>query len=164
VSCGALIAGIGNIFNRDDGFGVEVACRLAGAELPENVRVADFGIRGFDLVLALLDGPELTIFVDTVQRGGAPGTLYAMEPDLNENDAAAVIENGHGLDPVKVLAMARSMGAPRGRVIVIGCEPATLGDDSGVIGLSQEVQAAVDPAIEMIRSLVNNISREVGVT
>ena len=76
-----LVAGIGNIFNRDDGFGAEVATRLSGADLPANVRVKDFGIRGFDLVLALLECPGLAILVDALSRGCSPGTLYRMEPD-----------------------------------------------------------------------------------
>ena len=157
-----LIAGIGNIFNRDDGFGVAVASRLAGAELPDNVRVRDFGIRGFDLVMALLDGNDLTIFVDAVSRGGAPGTLYAIEPDPQELGGGAdagMVENAHGLDPVKVLQTAASLGAVIGRVVVVGCEPATLGDDTGHIGLSQPVEAAVDPAIEMIHSLINDFNQ-----
>jgi len=152
-----LVAGIGNIFNRDDAFGVSVAAKLAGAALPEHVRVVDFGIRGFDLVLALLEGYDLTIFVDAVSRGGAPGTLYTIEPDLNaiaECDESGTYENAHGLDPVKVLATAKSAGARLGRVVVVGCEPAMLEDESGSIGLTEPVEAAVDPAIEMIRSLV----------
>lgn len=160
-----LIAGIGNIFNRDDGFGVAVAAKLAGTPLPENVDVRDFGIRGFDLVLALLEAPDLTIFVDAVSRGGAPGTLYTIEPDIPEmaaHDAGGVVENAHGLDPVKVLLMARSLGAPIGRVLVVGCEPATLGDDTGTIGLSEAVEAAIDPAVEMIRSLADNHQHRAG--
>jgi hydrogenase maturation protease len=151
-----LVAGIGNIFHRDDAFGVSVATRLARAPLPDNVRVVDFGIRGFDLVLALLDGYDLTIFVDTVSRGGAPGTLYAIEPDLDAIAAeeSEAYENAHGLNPVKVLATAKSAGARLGRVVVIGCEPGTLEDETGCIGLTTEVEAAVDPAIEMIRALV----------
>src|SRR5579884_117112 len=136
-----LVAGIGNIFNRDDGFGVAVASRLAMTELPANVRVVDFGIRGFDLVLALLDGYDLTIFVDTVARGGAPGTLYVIEPELAEASECDIVENAHGLDPVKVLATATTLGAVPGRVVVVGCEPATLGDDTGHIGLSGAVEA-----------------------
>ena len=152
-----LVAGIGNIFNRDDGFGVSVAWKLAAAPMPENVRVVDFGIRGFDLVLALLDGYDVTIFVDAVSRGGAPGTLYTMEPDVDGIAGAGesgAVENSHGLDPVKVLSMAKSLGARLGRVIVIGCEPETLEDDTGRIGLSDAVQAAVEPAMEMVRSFV----------
>jgi hydrogenase maturation protease len=153
-----LVAGIGNIFNRDDAFGVSVAAKLASAPLPENVRVVDFGIRGFDLVLALLDGYDLTIFVDAVSRGGPPGTLYTIEPDLDAIGAGmegGAYENAHGLDPVRVLATARSAGARLGRVVVVGCEPAVLEDETGRIGLTEPVEAAVDPAIEMIRSLVS---------
>lgn len=156
-----LVAGIGNIFHRDDAFGVSVAAKLARAPLPDNVRVVDFGIRGFDLVLALLEGYDLTIFVDAVSRGGAPGTLYTIEPDLSEianAHEAGSYENAHGLDPVKVLATARSAGAQLGRVVVVGCEPATLEDDTGCIGLTEAVEAAVDPAIEMIRQLVSKES------
>lgn len=152
-----LVAGIGNIFHRDDAFGVSVAAKLARGPLPENVRVVDFGIRGFDLVLALLDGYDLTIFVDALSRGGTPGTLYTLEPDLDaipEGPASGTYENAHGLDPVKVLATAKSAGARLGRVVVVGCEPALLEDETGCIGLTEQVEAAVNPAIEMIRSLV----------
>ena len=152
-----LVAGIGNIFHRDDAFGVSVAARLARMPLPGNVRVVDFGIRGFDLVLALLDGYNVIIFVDTVSRGGPPGTIYTIEPDLDsigEAGEAGVYDNAHGLDPLKVLAMAKSAGARLGRVIVVGCEPAALEDETGCIGLTDAVEAAVDPAIEMIHSLL----------
>ncbi len=153
-----LVAGIGNIFFRDDAFGVEVAVRLAKEPLPENVRVEDFGIRGFDLVLALLDGYDLTIFVDAMSRGGAPGTLYTIEPDLAEVTEAGSCENAHGLDPVKVLAVAKVAGAKLGRVLVVGCEPAVLEDESGYIGLSEPVEAAVSPAVRMIRALIEESS------
>jgi hydrogenase maturation protease len=154
------VAGIGNIFNRDDAFGVEVAQRLSQVELPEGVTVRDFGIRGFDLVLALLDGYDLTILIDVVSRGGAPGTLYAIEPDLDAivPGEESAIENGHGLDPVKVLAMAKSLGAPLGRVVVLGCEPQDLAGDTGEIGLTAAVQAAIDGALEMVRSLVGEFN------
>lgn len=152
-----LVAGIGNIFHRDDAFGVSVAAKLSQMPLPENVRVVDFGIRGYDLLLALLDGYDLTIFVDTVSRGGAPGTLYTIEPNLDsagDDQEYGTFENAHGLDPARVLASARSAGARLGQVIVVGCEPALLEDETGCIGLTQPVEAAIDPAIEMIRSLV----------
>jgi hydrogenase maturation protease len=152
-----LVAGLGNIFHRDDAFGVAVAAKLARTPLPEKVRVVDFGIRGFDLMLALLEGYDLTIFVDTVSRGGAPGTLYAIEPDLDAiagDSEEGSYENAHGLDPLKVLAAARNAGARLGHVVVVGCEPAALEDETGRIGLTEQVAAAVDPAIEMIRSLV----------
>lgn len=163
MTASVLVAGIGNIFQRDDAFGVSVAAKLATEPLPENVRVVDFGIRGFDLMLALLEGYDLTIFVDAVSRGGAPGTLYAIEPDLGTigaDPASGTYENAHGLDPVKVLAAAKSAGAQLGRIVVIGCEPATLEDDTGCIGLTEPVEAAIDPAIEMIRSLVTTKGNE----
>jgi hydrogenase maturation protease len=158
MSPSVLIAGVGNIFNRDDAFGTSVAAKLAGMPLPENVRVVDFGIRGFDLMLALLEGYDITILVDAVSRGGVPGTLYTIEPDLAdiaESESPETYATAHGLDPVKVLAAAKSAGARLGRVVVVGCEPALLEDDTGHIGLTEPVEAAVDPAIEMICSLVS---------
>lgn len=153
-----LVAGIGNIFNRDDGFGVAVAARLAAVPLGENVQVRDFGIRGFDLVMALLEEPEFVIFVDTLARGGEPGTVYAMEPRFTGSEES-MIDNAHGLDPVKVLTSAQNLGARLGRVVVVGCEPATLEDDTGCIGLSEPVEAAVEPAIGMIRALIEEFNQ-----
>jgi hydrogenase maturation protease len=148
-----LIAGIGNIFHGDDAFGVCVASKLAATPLGENVRVVDYGVRGVDLAFALLDGYSLTILVDTVSRGSEPGTIYAIEPDL-ENLSDGDFEGAHGLDPARVLAMARRFGAALGRVLIVGCEPKSLDGGSGAIGLTEPVQAAIDPAISMIRSLV----------
>lgn len=157
-----LIAGIGNIFNRDDAFGVTVASRLAEIELPQNVRVADFGIRGFDLILALMEGFALTIFVDAVSRGGAPGTVYLIEHDAaaeNANSGAGFVDSAHGLNPLRALENARSMGAAAGPVFVVGCEPESLGDDTGLIGLSERVERAVPEAIELIRSLIEQFNQ-----
>ncbi|HEX5229872.1 MAG TPA: hydrogenase maturation protease [Bryobacteraceae bacterium] len=155
-----LIAGIGNIFHRDDAFGVEVVSQLRS--VPENVRVVDFGIRGFDLMLALLEGYDLVVFVDTVQRGGLPGTLYKIEPDVNAIPEATEIggfSNAHSLDPLSVLSMAKSLGAVAKRILVIGCEPEILEDDTGAIGLSVAVQASVAPAIDMIRAVIDEFCR-----
>ncbi len=151
-----LIAGIGNIFHGDDAFGVTVAQRLAAYDWPESVHVVDFGIRAIDLAFAFLEGYELTILVDATARGGAPGTLYVIEPDLDalKNPGEACV-NSHGLDPAKVLVLAKSMGARFKRTLVVGCEPLVLeNEEDGHIGLSKAVEAAVDPAIEMIRTLV----------
>ena len=162
-----LVAGIGNIFLGDDAFGSEVARRLAGRELPPEVRVVDFGIRGFDLAYALLDGPDVTIFVDATPRGsdGAvePGTLYIIEPDLEELDnidAGEMMVETHGMDPMKVLAMVKSMGGRFKRILVVGCEPAPLRSEDGHMGLSEAVERAVDEAISMIESLVARILEE----
>ena len=115
-----LVAGIGNVFLGDDGFGVAVAGRLAAATLPPGVDVVDFGIRGMDLAYALRDY-DVAILVDAVPRGGAPGTLYVIEPELDADEAGP---DAHGMDPVKVLALARGLGDPLPRVLVVGCEPA----------------------------------------
>lgn len=153
-----LIAGIGNIFLGDDGFGVEVAKRLSVRELPAGVRVVDFGIRGFDLAYALQDGYETTILVDACPRGQAPGTISLIEPDLSKLDEPqhGIIET-HGMNPLNVLRMAASMGGGLKKVLLLGCEPATLGGEEGEMGLSAPVEAAVDEAVQMIASLVEKL-------
>ncbi len=158
-----LIAGIGNIFLGDDAFGSEVARRLAVRELPDEVRVVDFGIRGFDLTYALLDGYEVTILVDATPRGEAPGTLYTIEPDLNELDnldAEGMLVETHGMNPMKVLSMVKSMGVEFKRIFLVGCEPAPLQSEDGHMGLSEPVQAAVDEAVKVVESLVREILEE----
>lgn len=155
-----LVAGIGNIFLGDDGFGSEVARRLAGRRQPADVRVVDFGIRGFDLAYALLDGYETTIFLDATPRGGEPGTLYTIEPDLSglaTPDAQPAMVDAHGMDPMKVLAMVKAMGGEFKRILLVGCEPATLGPEEGQMGLSQPVAAAVEAAVHLVESLVADI-------
>jgi hydrogenase maturation protease len=150
---GVLVAGIGNVFLGDDGFGVEVAARLAQVALPAGVRVEDFGIRGMDLAYALADH-ELAILVDAVPRGGAPGTLYVIEPALEDGDVGV---DAHGMDPVKVLALARALGGPLPRVLVVGCEPATrmTGEEDEVVAeLSAPVRAAVDEAVRIVLGLI----------
>jgi hydrogenase maturation protease len=156
---GILIAGIGNIFLGDDAFGVEAVKRLAARKLPEAVRVADFGIRGFDLVYALQDGYETTILVDACAQGQPPGTVFVIEPDLNSPGNAeqqSVVET-HGMNPVNVIRMAKAMNAPLKRVLVVGCEPETLGGEEGAMGLSGPVEAALDEAVRVIESLVTRI-------
>jgi hydrogenase maturation protease len=155
-----LVAGIGNIFLGDDGFGVEVARRLASEPLPENVRVIDFGIRGFDLTMALLEDLDLVILVDAAPRGGSPGTLYLIEPDpetCNEPVDGCDMLDPHSLDPVKVLRLVKTMGGQPGRVLVVGCEPgnlASLEDWDVAPGLSNAVERAVAEAIDLIGSLI----------
>ena len=155
-----LVAGIGNIFLGDDGFGVEVAKRLAGGSVPKGVRVADFGIRGFDLTYALQDGYETVILVDAYPHGEAPGTVYVVEPDMDAVDSATAPENvveTHGMNPMNVLRMAKAMNGQMGKVLLVGCEPATFGGEEGQMGLSKPVEAAVDEAVTLIGSLVEKI-------
>jgi hydrogenase maturation protease len=153
-----LIACIGNIFLGDDGFGTEVARRLAVRPLPPGVILKDFGIRGFDLTYALLDPYKLIILVDACPRGGEPGTVYLVEPDplpARPPDAAPVRLETHGMNPAAVLGAVQSMGGAPGRILIVGCEPADMGsDEEGKLGLSDVVQAAVDEAIVLIESVV----------
>jgi hydrogenase maturation protease len=155
-----LIACIGNIFQGDDAFGVEVARSLAGRPLPENVRVVDFGIRGFDLTYALIDGYDATILVDAVPRGEAPGTLYVIEPDLSDFENGQATIDAHTMDPLNVLRTARSMGAEFKKLLLVGCEPAELGGEEGLVGLSEPVKAAIPEAVNLIESLLSSILDE----
>jgi hydrogenase maturation protease len=150
-----LVAGVGNIFLGDDAFGSEVARRLLGDKWPPDVRVADFGIRGFDLMYALLDGYETVILVDAAPRGGAPGTVYTIEAD--GCDCVSGTVDAHVMDPMRVLAAAKSMGAEWQRLLVVGCEP-TPGsvdpDGPGSLGMSKPVERAVDEAAQVVRRLI----------
>jgi hydrogenase maturation protease len=153
-----LIAGIGNIFLGDDAFGVEVAKRLAMRPLPAHVRVVDFGIRGVDLTYALLEDYQSIILVDAVQRGGKPGTLYTIEPLLENTGSMQT----HEMAPAKALAAAKTMGASLANVIIIGCEAESFGmDDEPQVELSPAVAAAVDEAVKMIEDMVSNVRETV---
>ncbi len=159
-----LIAGIGNIFLGDDGFGCEVTARLARRAWPEGVRVVDFGIRGLDLAYALLDGYDAAILIDAAPRGGDPGTVYIIEPDpgeLNEQcapETSLSLVDAHAMSPLKVLSLVRSMGGGCDRVLVVGCEPSTLVDlEEGQMALSEPVAAAVDEAVDAVESLVSKL-------
>jgi hydrogenase maturation protease len=156
---GVLVAGIGNIFLGDDGWGVEVVRRLAARPLPEGVRVADFGIRGVHLAFELLEHPDDTIvLVDITPRGGEPGTVYLIEPDL---EALANASNGaadaHGMTPDAVFALLRSMGGTPGRVWIVGCEPLTTEEE---MGLSPAVEPAVDEAVTRLLELLEREGRQ----
>ncbi len=154
-----LIAGIGNVFLADDGFGVEVARRLAQRELAAGVKVADFGIRGMDLAYELQEDYDAAILVDAVPRGGAPGTLYVIEPDPAQAEGML---DAHAMDPVRVLGLAKVLGSLPPRVLVVGCEPAvhmTQDDEELVMGLSPAVAAAVDEAVELVESVLGDLQR-----
>lgn len=162
MTASVLIAGIGNIFQGDDAFGVVVAQRLAQHDSPEKVRVMDVGIRSIDLGFALLNDYDLTILVDATSRGGAAGTLYTIEiepDDIPDKLGEESMVNSHGLNPVRVLALAKSMGACFKKILLVGCEPLILDrDESGHIGLSAVVAAVVDPAVQIIQQLVQEFA------
>ena len=157
-----LIAGIGNIFFGDDAFGVEVVRELMQRELPPGVRVDDFGIRGYDLAYAMMDGYDATILIDATQRGKAPGTVYLIEPEPGE--AAALeysLPDGHSMDPVAVLRMVKNLGGEPSRLLyLIGCEPGNLEPDDCQFGLSEIVQNAIPQAVEMVETLVRDLLRD----
>lgn len=155
-----LIAGIGNIFLADDAFGVEVVTRLGAHSFPSGVRVADFGIRGFDLAYALMEGYETTILVDAFPGEGQPGTLFVLEPDLanlNTGSPQPGFVEPHAMNPVNVLRMAANLGAQMKRILLVGCVPATLGPEEGQMGLSEPVTAAVEEAVKLVNALVTRI-------
>jgi hydrogenase maturation protease len=157
-----LVAGIGNIFLGDDAFGVEVAQRLLRRPRPDGVRVTDFGIRGFDLAYALMDDElDVALLVDAFSRGEPPGTLFVIEPDLDAlEDTGGVVET-HGMHPLRVLNLVTALGGRPPRVLVVGCEPATLDpDEEGRLGLSEPLAAVLDAAVELVESLVAQLLRE----
>jgi len=153
-----LIAGIGNIFLGDDGFGVEVVKCLTGRGLPEGVEVVDFGIRGMDLAYALHEDYDLVVFVDATPRDGEPGTVYLIEPEIEEDGAVSL--DTHGMDPVKVIRLSRALGARPTRTFVVGCEPQVIpgGEDYDdmLMELSEPVHAAVEEAAKLVESLVTD--------
>jgi hydrogenase maturation protease len=162
-----LIAGIGNIFLGDDGFGVEVVQRLMSRTYPQGVQVRDFGLRGVELAYTLLDEYDVLILVDATPRGGKPGTLYLIEPDLSTftpqtgAEAARVALDAHSMDPVKVLSFALTLGARPRQILLVGCEPTPFDINQDYIemqmGLSTPVQAAVPEAVKMIDTLIEKL-------
>lgn len=157
-----LVAGIGNLFLSDDGFGVALANRLAGAELPPGVEVRDIGIRGMHLAYQLLDGYRVLVLLDTAQRGGRPGSLYLLEHDLDRPaDPDALGFNAHGMDPASVLAMLDQLAEGNGldrpieRALVLACEPSCL--DEG-LQLSEPVAEAVDRALPVLLDLLRELT------
>lgn len=148
-----LVGGVGNVFLGDDGFGVAVAERLRDLHGRDGVEVVDFGIRGIDLAYALADY-DAAILVDTVARGGAPGTLYVLEPEQPAGTAGVAM---HGMTPQRVLQWLPPAQAPR-LLRLVGCEPATFGEEGvGQEGLSAPVAAAVEPAARLVHELVGEL-------
>jgi len=156
-----LVAGIGNVFLGDDGWGVALAGRLAARALPRGVEVVDFGIRGMDLAYAMQEGYAAVILLDATPRGQAPGTLYVIEPELDEIEMAI---DAHGMDPVKVLALARTLGARElPRTLIVGCEPRTrmsAADEQILAELSEPVRASLDGAVGIVTDLLTELTKE----
>lgn len=151
-----LVAGIGNVFLRDDGFGVAVAQKLGRSELPAGARAVDFGIRGLHLAYELLNPLDLLVLVDATSRQRDPGTLYLINPELEKAELLPGQPDAHAMDPVTVFASVLHLGGTLPKARIVGCEPASL--DEGM-GLSRPVEAAVDSAISMIRELIESEMR-----
>ncbi len=152
-----LVAGIGNVFLGDDGFGVALADRLARRSLPEGVEVVDFGIRGMDLAFAMQDYAAV-VLLDAIPRGQPPGTLYVIEADDGADGDVAI--DAHGMDPVKVMGLVRALGGSAPSTYVVGCEPQTKmspDDEEIVASLSEPVLAALAPAVKLTESLLQDI-------
>jgi hydrogenase maturation protease len=153
-----LVAGVGNIFQRDDAFGVEVIRLLAGRPRPPGVKIADFGIRGVHLVYELLDGCDLFVLVDVAQRGCAPGTVTVIEVEPADMASPSGVMDAHGLAPDQVFAMLASMGSRPGRSLVVACEPA---DVSAGMGLSDTVREALPHAVRAVEKILEQVEQEV---
>src|SRR6478609_11044564 len=153
-----LIAGVGNAWLRDDGFGGEVIKRLSQVELEPGVALMDAGSGGLDLAYEVMRGYDALVIVDVSRQGGKPGTLYVMEPDeqsVDGNIADGEAINPHGMDPKTVLRFVKSIGAWPGRVVVVACEPADVSDLG--FGLSKQVQAVLDRAVELVVETVDEL-------
>jgi hydrogenase maturation protease len=158
-----LVAGIGNAWLRDDGFGGEVAKLLGDRALPDGVSVIDFGTGGLDLAYEVMRGYDALILVDVSRQGEPPGTLYVMEADREEIDGQ--IEDGqmldpHGMDPETVLRFVKYVGGWPGRVLVVACEPQEV-EDVG-FGLSAAVQGALARAADVVMETVAEMQADAG--
>jgi hydrogenase maturation protease len=153
-----LVAGVGNAWLRDDGFGGEVARRLQRLDLPGEVAVMDAGTGGLDLAYEVMRGYDALVILDVSRQGGEPGTLYVMEAD--EDSVEGQIEDGetinpHSMDPQTVLRFVKSVGAWPGRVVVIACEPAEVQELGW--GLTEQVGDAVERAVGLVVETIDEL-------
>ena len=174
MTAGVLVAGIGNIFLGDDGFGVAVAQELLrrGSLAGSDVKLGDYGIRGYDLAYEILEGYPTVVLVDATRRGDPPGTLYVIEADPDAGTPDVGADPGHGqgsfqghlMTPAAVFHLVRTMGGTLGRVLVVGCEPETFGPENiGQMELSPAVAAAVPGAADAVERLVRGSLRATAV-
>jgi hydrogenase maturation protease len=161
-----LITGVGNVLRQDDGFGVEVINRLLERnKLPAGVKVMETGIGGIRLVQELLDGYDILILVDAVQRDGQPGQLYLLEADVPDLDGFSFDERNefladmHYTNPTRAMMLAKAIHVLPPRVYILGCQPAAYDDFE--LGLSPEVEAAIPAAISQIEAWIVTLNQEV---
>ena len=161
-----LVAGIGNTWLHDDGFGSEVVrvLRERGTP-PAGIHLADFGTSGLDLAYEAMRGYDALILVDASRQGQKAGTLYVMEPTAEDVDGS--IEDGqmldpHGMDPLNVLRFVKYVGGWPGRVVVIACEPQDVTDVG--FGLSEPVAAALERAADVVLETASELQAEPSAT
>lgn len=155
-----LVAGIGNVFLGDDGFGPEVVRRIAhidDAHL-DGARVVDYGIRGLHLAYDLLDKWDALVLVDAVPDQGAPGTVHVFEADHESLCANAGLD-AHSMDPAAVFASLNALGGKAPYTVVVGCEVDSVDER---MGLSDAVAAAVDDAVVAVSDAVRHASARGG--
>lgn len=155
-----LVAGVGNAWMKDDGFGSRVAEQLGARDLPPGVVVLDFGTGGLDLAYEVMRGYDALLLVDVSRQGGEVGTLYLMDADP---DDVAPIGDGetvspHGMDPQTVLRFVKTVGGWPGRIVVIACEPGSV-EEMG-IGLSPAVEDAVGRAVALVMDTVGELQTD----
>jgi len=153
-----LVAGVGNIFLGDDGFGSEVARRLAGHPLPAGVRVVDYGIRGMHLAYDLLEGYDALVIIDAMPGKGQPGDITVLE--VGPDDLGSGPLDAHGMDPVAVLANLDSLGGQLPRTLIVGCQPLDVDEN---MGLTPPVTAAVEVALGVVTELLDDLLTELSV-
>jgi hydrogenase maturation protease len=149
-----LVAGIGNIFLGDDGFGPEVMRHVAGQPRIDDVHLIDYGIRGMHLAYDLLEEWRALVLVDALPDRGAPGTLHVFEADHETLSATAGLE-AHSMDPAAVFATLTALGGTAPRTIVVGCQVENV--DEGM-GLSEPVSAAVPAAVAAINDVLADLA------
>jgi hydrogenase maturation protease len=151
-----LVAGLGNIFLGDDAFGVEVVRRLSTMALPDDVRLVDVGIRSVHLAYELRERTyDRVILIDSVSKGGEPGTVYILEPEADDAHNSYRAADGHAIHPHDVIGLVRQLGGRPPQVIVVGCEPCLIGPDAG---LSPAVASAVGHAAQLVTTLVSSVT------
>ncbi len=151
-----LVAGVGNVFLRDDAFGVEVVRLLAGRPPQPGVLIKDFGIRGVHLVYELLDGYDLFVLIDAAPRGEAPGTVTVLEVELpGPEELPQSVIDAHSLTPDAIFGLLASLGGHPGRNIVVACEPA---DVEPGMGLTEAVQAALPHAVRAVEDILAEVA------
>ncbi|MCA9072727.1 MAG: hydrogenase maturation protease [Planctomycetaceae bacterium] len=159
-----LVAGIGNIFLGDDGFGVEVVQQLKRRQIPESVQVIDFGIRGLDLGYALMEDRDGVILIDATLRGGEPGSLYVLEPHLDElpdGEPQALTIEAHSMVPERVLRWVKACKGALPPVRIVGCEPFHLPDADEILhGLSPPVSRVVPNAVELVLFCIEEFQKQ----